>query len=125
MLHHETDINELPSTPNGKIFGIVKYRYQLKSVCDALAAVDVREVEIFDGSTGAARLRAWEERFSHFILGERETDLLKGYLEAVESHFIVFTAVVDWGQDVIAADRAKAAGARGMSRFGNSVVTSY
>ena len=57
-------------TPYGKIFGVVKYRYQLKMLCESLAAIDVREVEILDGRPGLQQLQAWQENFSHYFLGQ-------------------------------------------------------
>ena len=113
------------TTPYDKIFGVVKYRYQLKTVCESLSAIGVREVEILDGSQGLQKLRAWHQRFSKFLLGERETKLLSRYLDALESDLIVFTAVVDSAGAGIAAETAIARGASRVSHFGNSVVTSY
>lgn len=122
---YETTTVAPPTTPYDKIFGVVKYRFQLKALCDALALIDVREVEIFDGNAGMQRLLAWEETFSNYLLGQRETDLLTHYLEAVRSDFIVFTAVVETGQENTAAENAKAHGATRLTHFGNSVVTSF
>lgn len=122
---YETTTVAPPTTPYGKIFGIVKYRFQLKSLCDSLATIGVREVEVFDGSAGMQRLLAWQETFSNYLLGQRETDLLTHYLEAVRHDFIVFTAVVEPGVENAAAENAKAHGASRLTHFGNSVVTSY
>ena len=112
-------------TPYGKIFGVVKYRYQLKMLCESLAAIDVREVEILDGRPGLQQLQAWQENFSHYFLGQREADLLSHYLDAVRSDFIVFTAVVQSGAENAAAELAKSRGATRLSHFGDFVVTSY
>jgi precorrin-6B methylase 2 len=122
---YETTNTAPPTTPYGKIIGVVKYRYQLKALCESLAAIGVREVEILDGSAGLHKLLAWEETFSHYILGQRETDLLTRYIDAVKSDLIVFTAAVEVGEENAAADTAKAHGATRVSHFGNSVVTSY
>lgn len=122
---YETTAVEPLTTPYDKIFGVVKYRYQLKSVCESLSAIGVREVEILDGGQGLQKLRAWHQRFSKFLLGERETNLLSRYLDALESDLIVFTAVVDSAEAGIAAETAISRGASRVSHFGNSVVTSY
>lgn len=122
---YETTTAALPGTPYGKLFGVVTYREQLKPLCDSLAAVGVREIEILDGSHGIQTLLAWAESFSHYIFGQREADLLAGYLEAVRNDSIVFTAVVESGQENSAVDEAKAHGATELSHFGTFVVTSY
>jgi hypothetical protein len=112
-------------TPYGKIFGVVKYRYQLKRLCESLAAIEVREVEILDGRPGLQQLQAWQENFSHYFLGQREADLLSHYLDAVRNDFIVFTAVVPAGGENTTAELAKSRGATRLSHFGDFVVTSY
>ena len=33
----------------GKVIGVVKYRHQLKSLCESLAILGVREVEVLNG----------------------------------------------------------------------------
>jgi hypothetical protein len=114
-----------PASPNGKLFGVLKYRHELKELCSSLAAVGVAEIDVFDGNPGISRLRTWEERFSNYFLADRETGLLTDYREAVSNNFIVFTAVVDSSQEIAAAVTAKACGATQVACFGDSVVTSY
>jgi hypothetical protein len=114
-----------PSTPNGKIFGVLKDHHELEELTSSLAAVGVHEIEIFEGNPGISRLRTWEEQFSNYFLADRETGLLTEYREAVASNFIVFTAVVDSSQEIEAAATAKACGATQVACFGDSVVTSY
>lgn len=113
------------TSPYEKIFGVVKYRYQLKAVRESLSAIGVPEVEIFDGGQGLHRLRAWHQQFSHFLLGECETALLLRYVDALESDLIVFAAVVDSAQAGIAAETAISRGASCVSHFGTCVVTNY
>lgn len=113
------------TTPFGKIFGVVKYRYQLKSICESLSSIGVREVDILDGGQGIQNLLAWKERFAQFRLGARENDLLSCYLDALQRNLIVFTAVVDLTQSTIAAGTAIARGASQVSHIGDSMVTSY
>ena len=122
---YETTTAAPPTTPYGKIFGVIKYRYQLKRLCESLAEINVREIEVLDGSAGLQRLLAWEDTFSHYIPGQRQTDVLSHYLEALKSDLIVFTAVVEPGQESIAARNAKAHGATRITHFGDSVVASY
>ncbi len=122
---YETTSSALPTTPYGKIFGIVTCRDQLKTLCDSLASMGVREIEVLEGSQGLQTLQAWAESFSHYILGQREADLLAGYLQAVRNESIVFTAVVESGQENAAVTEAKAQGATDISHFGTFVVTSY
>ena len=122
---YQTTIVDPETTPYGKIFGVVKYRYQLKSLCESLADIDVREIEILDGNPGLQQLQAWQEKFSHYFLGQREADLLSHYLDAVKSDLIVFTAVVQSGSESDAAELAKTRGATRLSHFGDFVVTSY
>jgi hypothetical protein len=114
-----------PASPYGKIFGVLKYRHELKGLCLSLGAVGVLEIDVFDGTAGMLRLRTWEEQFSHYFLADRETGLLTDYREAVSNNQIVFTAVVDYDQETGAAAAAKACGATQVSSFGDSVLTIY
>jgi hypothetical protein len=112
-------------TPYGKIFGVAENRDQLKRLCEALAELGIREVEIFDGSAGVQRLTTWHDASAQHLLGERETSHVLQYLEALKDHCIVFAAVVESGLENAAAETANAQGASQIVHFGNSVVTSY
>ena len=36
----------------GRVIGVVEYRYQLNALCESLAILGVREVEVLNGPSG-------------------------------------------------------------------------
>ena len=109
----------------GKVMGVLKYRDQLKSLCDSLTLLGIREVEVLDGLSGRKRLQTWNTAVSPFIFGDMEVEMMQRYLDAVVGEFIVFAAVVESDLADKAAELAKLQGATDVVHFGNSVVTNY
>jgi hypothetical protein len=109
----------------GKVLGVVKYRYQLKSLCESLAMLGVREVEVLNGPSGTQRLETWKETVSQYFFGDMEGEMLQRYLDAVANDLIVFAAVVVPELADKTAEIAKIQGASEVVHFGNSAVTNY
>ena len=109
----------------GKVTGVVKYRYQLKSLCKSLAILGVREVEVLSGPSGMQRLETWKETVSPYFFGDMEGKMLQRYLDAIADHHIVFAAVVVPEFAEKSARIANIQGAFEVMHFGNSAVTNY
>ncbi len=109
----------------GKVVGVVKYRYQLKALCESLSILGVREVEVLNGPSGTKRLETWKETVSQYFFGDMEGEMLQRYLDAVANDLIVFAAVVVPDLAEKTARIANMAGASEVVHFGNSAVTSY
>ena len=126
MNNHTETIEQKPvHTLYGKVIGVVKYRYQLKSLCDSLAILGVREVEVLNGDSGTKRLETWKETVSQYFFGDMEGEMLQQYLDAVANDLIVFAAVVVPELADKTAEIAKMNGASQVVHFGNSAVTNY
>ena len=121
----ETIKQEPDRTLYGKVIGIVKYRNQLKSLCESLAILGVREVEVLNGDSGTERLETWKDTVSKYFFGDMEGEMLQRYLDAVANDFFVFAAVVVPELAEKTAEIAKNHGASEIVHFGNSVVTNY
>ncbi len=109
----------------GKVFGVVKYRYQLKFLCESLTLLGVHEVDVLNGPGGTTRLETWNQAVPQFFFGDMEGEMLRRYLDAIADDLIVFAAVVVGELAHKAADAAKKQGASDVVYFGNSVVTNY
>lgn len=109
----------------GRILGIVKNRHQLNSLCESLAGLGVRDLEVLDGPIGVQRLVNWHETASQFFFGDMEAVMLQRYVDAAGDGLLVFTAVVAPELANPAAEMARSQGATEVVHFGNSVITSY
>ena len=109
----------------GKVIGVVEYRYQLKALCESLAILGVREVEVLNGPSGTKRLETWKDTVSQYFFGDMEVEMLQRYLDAVANDRIVFAAVVVPELADKTAEIVKMAGAVDVVHFGNSAVTNY
>ena len=109
----------------GKVIGVVEYRYQLKALCESLAILGVREVEVLNGPGGTKRLETWKDTVSQYFFGDMEVEMLQRYLDAVANDLIVFAAVVVPELADKTAEIVKMAGASEVVHFGNSAVTNY
>ena len=109
----------------GKVTGVIKYRYQLKSLCKSLAILGVREVEVLSGSSGIQRLETWKETVSQYFFGDIEGEMLQRYLDAIADDHIVFAAAVVPEFAEKTARIANVQGAFEVKHFGNSAVTNY
>ncbi len=121
----ETIEQKLDRALYGKVIGVVKYRYQLKALCESLAILGVREVEVLNGPNGTKRLETWKETVSQYFFGDMEGEMLQRYLAAVANDLIVFAAVVVPELADKTAEIAKMQGASEVVYFGNSAVTNY
>ena len=126
-MHSDTEtIKQKPDRAlYGKVIGVVKYRYQLKSLCESLAILGVREVEVLNGPSGTKRLETWKETVSQYFFGDMEGEMLQRFLDAVANDLIVFAAVVVPELVEKTARIANMQGASEVVHFGNSAVTSY
>mgnify|MGYP003382817957 CR=1 FL=1 len=109
----------------GKVIGVVEYRYQLKALCESLAILGVREIEVLSGPSGTKRLETWKETVSQYFFGDMEGEMLQRYLAAVANDLIVFAAVVVPELADKTAEIVRMAGASEVVHFGNSAVTNY
>ena len=109
----------------GKVIGVIKSRHQLKSLCDSLTLLGIREVEVINGRNGTKRLETWKEAASQYFFGDMESEMLQRYLDAVADDLIVFAAVVVPILANKTAEVAKLKGAFDVVHLGNSVVTNY
>ena len=109
----------------GKLFGIIQYRHQLKTLSNSLAAMMTGEIEVLDASGGIDQLEKIKEGVSQFFFGDMEGQMLQRYLDAVKNNSIVFAVPVDSTMANSAAEIAKTNGASEVTHFGNSVITNY
>lgn len=109
----------------GNVVGVLKDRYQLKSLCKELTTLGIREVDVHNGSTGTKRLEIWKRTISQHFFGDMEGEMLRRYLDAVAKDLFVFAAVVVPELADKVAKTAKLQGASDIVHFGNSVVTNY
>ena len=121
----ETVKQEPDRTLYGKVIGIVRTRSELKSLCDSLAILGVREVEVLNGDSGTKRLETWKETVSQYFFGDMEGEMLQRYLAAVANDLFVFAAAVAPELADKSAEIAKMQGASDIVHFGNSAVTNY
>ncbi len=109
----------------GRLIGVVQYRRQLKPMCESLAVLGVREVEVLDGLAGITQLEKWKEGVSQYLFGDTEGKTLQRYLDALKNNLIVFAAVVESSTANEAAEVAKTNDATEVTHFGNAIVTNY
>ena len=109
----------------GRILGVLKNRDQLSSLCESLAELGVRDLEVLDGPTGVERIMKWHETASQFFFGDMEAEMLQRFMDAAVNGQVVFTAVVTPELANPAAEKARSQGATEVVHFGNSVITSY
>ena len=109
----------------GRVIGVVEYRYQLNALCESLAILGVREVEVLNGPSGTRRLETWKESVSQYFFGDMEGEMLQQYLDAVANDRIVFAAVVVPELADKTAEIVKMAGAFDVVHFGNFAATNY
>ena len=125
----DNDIGTIKQGPEralyGKVVGIVKYRNQIESLCESLAILGVREVEVLNGDSGTKRLETWKETVSQYFFGDMEGEMLQRYLAAVANDLFVFAADVAPELADKTAEIAKMQGASDIVHFGNSAVTNY
>ncbi|MEJ7590034.1 MAG: hypothetical protein WKF77_00645 [Planctomycetaceae bacterium] len=126
-MNNDTEtVKQMPDrTLYGKVIGVVKFQYQLTSLCDSLAILGVREVEVLNGDSGTKRLETWKETVSQYFFGDMEGEMLQQYLDAVANDLFVFAAAVVPELADKAAEIAKMNGASQVVHFGNSTVTNY
>ena len=124
-----TETDTLEQNPQqdlyGKLFGIIQYRHQLKTLSHSLAAMMTGEIEVLDASGGIDQLEKMKEGVSQFFFGDMEGQMLQRYLDAVKNNSIVFAVPVDSTMANSAAEIAKTSGATEVTHFGNSVITNY
>ena len=109
----------------GRVIGVVEYRYQLNALCESLAILGVREVEVLNGPSGTRRLETWKESVSQYFFGDMEGEMLQQYLDAVANDRIVFAAVVVPELADKTAEIVKMAGAFDVVHFVDFAVTNY
>ena len=124
-INTETVKQKPERTLYGKVLGVVEYRYQFKALCESLAILGVREVEVLNGPSGTKRLETWKESVPQYFFGDMEREMLERYLDAVANDLIVFAAVVMPELAEKAAQIANILGASEVVHFGNSEVTNY
>jgi hypothetical protein len=109
----------------GKLIGVVRYRSQLKPLCESLSTLGISDVTILDGPSGTQKLEAWKETVSQYFFGDMEGEMLGRYLDAVRNELIVFAAETEPEHADEAAEIATTHGASEVAHFGNSVITNY
>jgi hypothetical protein len=109
----------------GKLIGGMKTRRELDAFCKQLSEHGVREIEVWDGSSGTDQLENWHETVSQFLMGDMEAEMVQRYLNAVSEGKIVFAAIVAPGDANAVGELARDSGAFHVAYFGNSVVTNY
>lgn len=109
----------------GKLFGILDDRHELKDLSDALAKLEITEVEFIEGKPGALLLEKWEHTVSGFLMGDMEPKMMGRYLTAVRQGLTIFTVAVKGGRAEEIAGVAKQFNATHVVYFGESVVTSF
>ena len=124
-INTETVQQKPERTLYGNVIGVVKYRYQLNALCESLAILGVREVEVLNGPSGTRRLETWKESASQYSFGDMEGEMLQQYLDAVANDRIVFAAVVVPELADKTAEIVKMAGAFDVVHFGDFAVTNY
>jgi len=94
---YEMALKQAPGSPRGKVLGVVRYRSQLKGLCDCLGSIGIRDVEVLDGVTGVQRLDAWINHWDLLELNRCDREFLVQYRESLEENQIVFLAGVARG----------------------------
>lgn len=96
---YEMALKQAPGSPRGKILGVVRYRSQLKGLCDCLGSIGIRDVEIMDGIPGVQRIDAWIHHCDLLELNTSDREFLIRYRDALEDDGIVFQAGVAVGSE--------------------------